>query len=233
MSDTIMVRMRVITQLVAGIHNERVMEVYGAEALTTKDVQKAKRKAILENFTIDPINDPYPLIVMKLLGYYLVCDRMSQAAAPYLYPEKRDGIKPQLSISYRPVKRRKWFDKNNKVRYTPNAELHVPHWDEKVLKNPPAMLSYTVGNWSVKYPMIDGSYILVHAKTKKEATEVVISLAEMTNPKYRPEGEIKDNLVSTERPKAKITLLDNMVIKPFQISYFNGGEQTPFYSHQL
>jgi hypothetical protein len=233
MSDTIMVRMRLITQLVAGIHNERVQEVYGAEALTTKDVQRSKRKAILDNFTIDPIQDPYPLIVMKLLGYYLVCDRMSQVASPYLYPEKRDKIKAQLSISYRPVKRLKWFDKNGKVRHSPNGELHVPHWDDSTLKNPPAMLSYTVGNWSVKYTMIDGTYILVHAKTKKEATEVVISLAGMTNPKYRPAGEIKDNLITTERPKAKITLLDGLVIKPFQICYFHGGEQTPSYIHQL
>jgi hypothetical protein len=233
MADTLMVRMRLITQLVAGLHNERVQEIYGAEPLSSKDSYAVKRKAILENFTINPIEDAYPLIVMKLLGYYLVCDRMTQAAVPYLYPERRDKIKPQLSISYRPAKRKKWFDKNNIVRYTPNGELHVPHWDESVFKNPPKMLSYTVGNWSVKYTLIDGTYIVVHAKTKKEASDVVISLAEMTNPKYRPNGEIKDNLISTERPKAKITLLDGLVIKPFQICYFHGGEQTPFYTHKL
>jgi hypothetical protein len=233
MADTIMVRMRLITQLVSGIHNERVNEVYGTEALSSKDTHQAKRKAILENFTIDPIQDPYPLIVMKLLGYYLVCDRISQVSAPYMYPERRDGIKPQLCITYRPTKRKKWFDKKGKVRYSPNAELHIPHWDEKVLTNPPSMLSYTVGNWSVKYTLIDGTYILVHGKTKKEASDIAISLAELTNPKYRPEGAIKDNLVSTERPKAKTTLLDGLVIKPFQISYYHGGEQTPFYIHQL
>jgi hypothetical protein len=233
MADTVMVRMRIITQLVAGIHNEQINDTYGAVALSTTETQASKRKAILDNFTIDPIQDPYPLIVLKLLGYYLVCDRLSQVAVPYMYPERRDGIKPQLSISYRPIKRKKWFDKKGKVRYTPNGELHVPHWDEKVLKNPPAMLSYTVGNLSAKYTMKDGSYILVHAKTKKEAADVVTSLAEMTNPAFRPDGAIKDNLLFTERPKAKITLLDGLVVKPFQVCYFNGGEQTPFYTNKI
>ena len=225
--------MRLITQLIAGIHNERVHEAYGSEALSSKDSSKDKRKAILDNFTINIVEDPYALIVLKLLGYYLVCDKITQAASPYLYPERRDKIRSQLAISYRPIKRKKWFDKNGKIRHSPNGELHVPHFDKSLLNNPPKLLSYTVGNWGVKYTMRDGSYILVHAKSKQEASEVVINLAKLTDPAFRPTGEIKDNLITTERPKAKITLLDGIIIKPFQICFFHGGEQTPFYNYQL
>jgi hypothetical protein len=233
MSDTLFVKTRLISQLIASVHNERLTETYGTENLSGKGKDSIKQQAILDNFKIEPTTDPFPLVVLKILGYYLVFDRQSHPSVPYLYPIRTEGIKPQLCLHFRPTKRKKWKDKKGKVRYSKDGYFHIPHWKESVLTHPPAIPSFTIGSYSTKYTLIDNSYILIHTKTEKQGKEVMLQLAELTDPKFRPSGTIEDNLIQTKRGGGKVLESDGLIMQCFQISYFRGGESDPFYSVQV
>lgn len=227
---TVYQRTRAVFQLLAGVHNDRVRECYGSESLSGKEKNDENRQAILTNFTISPVNDPYSLIVIKILGYYLVFDKMLRSSVPYMYSTKASGIKPQLCLHFRPEKRKKWLDSNGKQRWSPDGYLHIPHWKKGLIEKPPAIPSFTVGNYSTKYQLTDGTYILVHTSTEQEGKEVIIKLAELTDPKFRPPGNIEDNLTQTTRGKGKEPLLMGLKMNCFQISYYKGGSPEPFYN---
>lgn len=205
---------KVLIQLGMKMHNPQVMQAYG-EKLDSEDVDI---KPIYGKHLRIYIDDSVWEILIKFLLFYLVDGRLwVQSSTPMWWALKKETFKPQLAIQYRPVGDRQKFGFN---RYANNPELHIPHYNGDPS---PSLMSYTIGKYSAKYMLNDGTYILINADTLENAIAVVARHASYTKTSKRPEGEILDNLTTTSRKRKP--RLDGIKIEPFKAEYFTGGKE--------
>jgi hypothetical protein len=206
---------RILRQLAARIHNPQVIQAY-ANRLDRDDKENSTSLFLRQNLIVKP-KDNFSEIILKSLIFYLMCGRLNVGfVVPMMWTSKADKFKPQLAISFRPVKRRKI----KYGKYDPNTELHIPHYNLAV---PLSIPSYTVGMQTAKYTLTDQTYILVNALTEEEAIKVVAKLAEYTQKSKRPKGTILENITTTRR-RGKVLDLDNQKIVPFYAAYYEGGK---------
>lgn len=207
---------RILRQLSAKIHNPQVIEAY-THRLDGEDRENNTALFLRQNLIIKP-QDGFTEIILKSLIFYLMCGRLNLAfTLPMYWTAKAEKYKPQLAISFRPEKRRKF--KYNK--YDPNSELHIPHYNGH---SPLTIPSYTVGMQTAKYTLTDQTYILVNAKTEDEAIKVVEQLAQYTEESKRPKGTILENITTTKR-RGKPVELSGQKIVPSKAAFYAGGKE--------
>jgi hypothetical protein len=204
---------KVLIQVGMKMHNPQVIQAYG-EKLDSEDSQiKPIYGKYLRLYPEDSVWE----ILIKFFLFYIVDGRLwVQESTPMWWALKKERFKPQLAIQYRPAGDRKRFAFES---YAGNPELHIPHYNGEPN---PHLPSYTIGKYSAKYMLNDGTYILVNAHTLEEAIEVVAKHASYTKPSKRPEGEILENITTTSRKRKP--RMDGIKIEPFKAKYFTGGK---------
>ncbi len=204
---------RVLVQLAMKLHNPQVIQAYRESLDDEIDNINPIYSKHLRIYTDDSAWE----ILIKFLIFYLVDARLwVQGVTPMWWALKKELFKPQLVIEYRPVGDRPKFGFRN---YANNPELHIPHYNGDAN---PYLPSYTVGKYSAKYILNDGTYILINAKTLDEAISVVTKHASYTKESKRPEGTIDENITATNRKRKP--RLDGVKIEPFKAQYFEGGK---------
>jgi hypothetical protein len=202
---------RVVQGIVIKIHNPQVAMAYESQPF-------------LRNNLLVRTADPFTLVVMKLLIFYLVCGRINTASTvPMYWAEKIDrSLRQQLAIAFRPVNRRRF----KFGRYDRNIQLHIPHYNGS---QRPKIPSYTVGQQSAKIVLTDQSSILVNADTEAEAERVIRELLAYVEPAFVP-----DNLViHLSKRKGKALSLKGQAVRPFRADFYPPATQTPEWSVQL
>ena len=204
---------KVLIQVGMKLHNPQVIQAY-------------KEHLDGEEQTIEPIYSKYLRlypedsvweILIKFCLFYLVDGRLwVQSSTPMWWAQKSEQFKPQLTIQYRPVGKRKKFSYGV---YAGNPELHIPHYNGEPS---PYLPSFTVGKFSAKYTLKDQTYLMINAATAEEAIEVLVKMASYTKPDKRPEGDIEQNITTNTRRKSP--RLDGVKIEPFKAEYFVGGK---------
>ncbi len=204
---------KILVQIAMRMHNPQVTQAYGEKL----DSQDAEIKPIYQQHLKIYPDDSVWEILIKFFLFYIVDGRLwVQSSTPMWWALKKAVFKPQLAIQYRPVGNRKRFSFE---RYAGNPELHIPHYNGDPN---PALPSYTVGKYSAKYMLNDGTYISINAHTLDEAISVVVKHANLTKPSKRPEGQISDNITTTSRKRKP--RMDGIKIEPFKAEYFTGGK---------
>ena len=206
----------ILRRIAMRIHNPQVIAAY-THRLDGTDGENDIAKLLYENLQIKT-QDTFNAIILRILIFYLLCARLqTSSTVPMWWTVKSDKFIPQLVIAFRPVTRRKLsFGK-----YDKNPQLHIPHYngDEH-----PKIPGYTVGQYSAKYILKDGSFILVNAHTEEEAIAVVEKLAKYVIASKRPSGTILDNISTTKRRGKRLNLADRAIV-PFRGDYYKKGKE--------
>jgi hypothetical protein len=204
---------KVLVQLAMKMHNPQVIQAY-QERIDSEDAEiRPIYSKNLRIYTEDSVWE----ILIKFLLFYLVDARLwVQSPTPMWWPLKKATFKSQLVIQYRPVGDRVKF---GFARYAGNPELQIPHYNGE---SNPYLPSYTIGKYSAKYMLNDGTYILVNAHTLEEAISVVTKHASYIIASKRPEGDIGDNITTTSRKRKP--RMDGIKIEPFKAEHFTGGK---------
>lgn len=204
---------RVLIQMGMKMHNPQVIEAYSEKI----DSEDAAIKPIYSKYMRLYPDDSVWEILIKFCLFYLVDGRLwVQQSTPMWWALKKETFKPQLAIQYRPVGDRKRFGFDS---YAGNPELHIPHYNGE---SNPQLATYTIGKYSAKYMLNDGTYILINASSLDEAIEVVLKHASYTKTSKRPPGEILDNITTTSRKRKP--RMDGIKIEPFKAEQLTGGK---------
>jgi hypothetical protein len=206
----------ILRRIAMRIHNPQVIAAY-THRLDGVDGENEVAKLLHDNLQIKN-QDTFNAMILRVLIFYLLCARLATSSTvPMWWTVKRERFIPQLVIAFRPAIRRKLsFGK-----YDYNCELHIPHYngDEH-----PKIPAYTVGQYSAKYILKDGTFILVNAHTEEEAISVVEKLVSYTIESKRATGTILENISTTKRRGKRLSLADRLVV-PFRGDYYKKGEQ--------
>jgi hypothetical protein len=174
-------------------------------------------------------HDTVFIVILKILFFYVVAGRINAVApVPTLWNVKAEKYRPQLVIAYRPESRKRLAY----GRYQNNMVLHIPHYDESHKR--PEIPPFKIGNYTCKYTLKDGSYILVNADSEQSALSVVTALAKLTKESKRPAGTIEENCTQTRRRGAKLSLA-GVRMMPHRASFYLGGRdcKVPKFTLQL
>jgi hypothetical protein len=210
-----------LLKLARALHNPEVVAAYtGDNADDTAFLLKTLR--------IDE-EDGFTEAVLKILILNLTNGRVNAIAPiPTFWAAKAERFRPQLAIVTRPVERKKLAY----GRYQGNGLLHIPHYDAKIRN--PKLPTYTVGAFTCKYKLKDGSAILIHASSEDEALKMVKAMAKYVKPSQKPAGGVDVNCSYTKRG-GKPLLLDGVKMKPFRAAYYERADksQTPVFTVNL
>jgi hypothetical protein len=208
-------RMDLLLKVAMQIHNPAVLDAYGSANSTDPTASAALRNALI----IRP-DDGFLEAILKMNTFYLAAGRVNAIApVPTLWAVKAERMRAQLAIVLRPVKRVKLGHQ----RYQPNSELHIPHYDPANKR--PEIPTYTIGPYTAKYTLKDGSHILINAASDDEAMKVIKAMAQYVLPAQQPPGSIEDNTTHTRR-KGKKLKLDGVPMKPFRAAFYAGGQNS-------
>lgn len=206
-------RMDTLLDLLKQIHNPQVVAVYSTQD-SSEDVAW-----LLSELQLKP-DDTFNETVLKCLIFYLAAGRVNAVApVPTIWAAKAERFRPQLAIAYRPTTRKKLAY----LRYQGNGLLHIPHYDAK--ERHPKIPNYTIGSYSCKYNLKDGSNIIVNASTEEGALAHVKALARYVKASQKPSGGVESNCSFTKRG-GKPLLLDGVEMKPFKGSYYDRAEKS-------
>jgi hypothetical protein len=204
---------KILIQVGMKLHNPQVLVAYRENL----DSQDADIKPIYSKYLRLYPEDSVWEILIKFFLFYIVDGRLwVQSTTPMWWPQKKEAFRPQLAIQYRPTGDRKRFAYAD---YAGNPELHIPHYNGEPT---PSLPPYTIGKYSAKYILKDGSFIVINAATEEEAIAVVAKHASYIKESKRPEGTIEENITTTKRKKKP--RLDGIKIEPYKGEYFTGGK---------
>lgn len=206
-------KIALLIQVIAKIHNPQVIDAYPIDLDGQSGNDSATGSNILREWLIIKSDDTVIIVVLKLLTFYLACGKLAAVATiPVDFAVKALALRPQLCIVWHPVKR----DRLRGGKKRGNYQNTIPHFNA----NPSISLpTYTLGQHTCIYKLIDNSYIMVNAATPEMASRVVTIMAGYTNEKMRPPGEIKENLKITKRSGKQI---DKIQLSPHRIDYYEG-----------
>jgi hypothetical protein len=214
-------RAEVLLKLAKEIHNPNVIAAYGGDV--ADDMAFLLKTSKIED------EDGFTEVILKMLIFYMGAGRVNAIAPiPTFWAAKAERFRPQLAIVTRPVNRKKLAYS----RYQGNGLLHIPHYDVKVRE--PKIPAYTVGAFTCKYKLKDGSSILIHASSEAEALTMVKAMARYVKASQKPAGGVEVNCSYTKRG-GKPLLLDGVQMKPFRAAYYDRADrsQTPVFTVNL